>query len=187
MLHSMVIYLAMTGYIELVGSLHMQVTEIRIHVCKIHVCSKQRNGGTTTIRPVLTELNLVLWEKLGPNYAEIHHVFFYWGKKNYKWSYYHHSRLFEKQCNILLRLRYKHYYTDITCALIHRSAVPNLSPQRSRIYCRTFDTVEDSHWSSLFLKDCILWKGSVLDQLVKNCNSWEEPMLKKFLKDCFLK
>lgn len=39
MLHSMVIYLVMSDYIELVGSLHTQVTEIRIHVCKTKVCS----------------------------------------------------------------------------------------------------------------------------------------------------
>ncbi|GAB0209457.1 hypothetical protein GRJ2_003411400 [Grus japonensis] len=40
------------------------------------------------------------------------------------------------------------------------------------------------HWTSLFLKDCTLWKGPMLEQFVKNCSLWEGPTLEKFMKDC---
>jgi len=42
----------------------------------------------------------------------------------------------------------------------------------------------DPHWSSLFLKDRIPWKGPTLGQLVKNCSPWEGLTLKKFLENC---
>ena len=42
----------------------------------------------------------------------------------------------------------------------------------------------DPHWSSLFLKDCTLWKGPMLEQLMKNCSLWEES--ENFMEDCLL-
>ncbi|KAK4818202.1 hypothetical protein QYF61_008586 [Mycteria americana] len=58
------------------------------------------------------------------------------------------------------------------------------SPCWSRFSGRTCDTMEDSCWNSLFLKDCIPWKGPTLEQLMKNCSLWEGPMLEEFVKDC---
>ncbi|KAK4833081.1 hypothetical protein QYF61_027743 [Mycteria americana] len=40
----------------------------------------------------------------------------------------------------------------------------------------------DPHWRSLFLKDCTLWKGPMLEQFVKKCR--EGLTLEKFLEDC---
>ncbi|GAB0195077.1 zinc finger and BTB domain-containing protein 5 [Grus japonensis] len=40
----------------------------------------------------------------------------------------------------------------------------------SRFAGSTCDPMEDPRWSSLFLKDCILWKGPTLEQFVKNCS-----------------
>ncbi|PKU45537.1 suppression of tumorigenicity 5 protein isoform x4 [Limosa lapponica baueri] len=48
------------------------------------------------------------------------------------------------------------------------------------------DPVGDPHWTSLFLKDCTLWKGPMLEQFIKNCTPWEGVMLEKFMKDCLL-
>jgi len=46
--------------------------------------------------------------------------------------------------------------------------------------------VGDPHWSSLFLKDdCTPWKGSMLEQFVKNCSLWEVLTLEKFMENCF--
>ncbi|GAB0208359.1 AN1-type zinc finger protein 5-like [Grus japonensis] len=42
------------------------------------------------------------------------------------------------------------------------------------------------HWSSLFLKDCTLWKGPTLEQFLKTCSPWEGLMLEKFMEDCLL-
>ncbi|KAK4817118.1 hypothetical protein QYF61_027981 [Mycteria americana] len=58
------------------------------------------------------------------------------------------------------------------------------SPCRSRFSGRTCDPVGDPCGSSLFLKDCTLWKGPMLEQFLKNCSVWEGPMLEKFMKDC---
>ncbi|KAK4826180.1 hypothetical protein QYF61_006042 [Mycteria americana] len=60
------------------------------------------------------------------------------------------------------------------------------SPCWSRFVGRACDPVEDPCWSSLFLKDCTLWKGPMLEQFVKNCSPWEELMLEKFVEDCLL-
>ena len=46
--------------------------------------------------------------------------------------------------------------------------------------------MEDPQWSSVFLKDCTLWKGRMLEQFVKNCSTKEGPTLEKFMEDCFL-
>jgi len=45
----------------------------------------------------------------------------------------------------------------------------------------------DPRWSSLsslFLKDCALWKGPMLEQFLKNYSLWEGPTLEQFAKDC---
>jgi len=47
-----------------------------------------------------------------------------------------------------------------------------------------FDSARQ-HWSSLFLKDCTLWQGLMLDQLVENCSLWEGLTLEKFVGNCF--
>lgn len=40
------------------------------------------------------------------------------------------------------------------------------------------------HWSSLFLKDCTPWKGTLLEQFLENCSPWEGPTLEKLGQDC---
>jgi len=37
------------------------------------------------------------------------------------------------------------------------------------------DTMGSSHWSSLFLKHCTLWKGPTMEKLVENCLPWVGP------------
>ena len=62
--------------------------------------------------------------------------------------------------------------------------------ERGPCWCRfadrTCDPVGDPRWSSLFLKDCTLWKGPTLEQFMKNCSLWERLMLKKFMEGCLL-
>jgi len=41
----------------------------------------------------------------------------------------------------------------------------------------------DPHWSSLFLKDCILWEGPTLQQHVKNCSPWEGFILEESVEN----
>ena len=57
------------------------------------------------------------------------------------------------------------------------------SPCRSRFAGRTCDPMGGPRWSSLFLKDCTLWEGSILEQLVKNCSAWEGLTLENFLQN----
>jgi len=45
------------------------------------------------------------------------------------------------------------------------------------------DSVGDPRWSSLFLKDCTLWKGPMLGQFVKSCSPWEGPTLEEFVEN----
>lgn len=59
------------------------------------------------------------------------------------------------------------------------------SPHWSRSAGRTFDPTVDPCFSSLFFKDCILWKGPMLE-FVKTCSSWEGLILEKFMEDCCL-
>ncbi|KAK4807231.1 LOW QUALITY PROTEIN: hypothetical protein QYF61_024351 [Mycteria americana] len=49
------------------------------------------------------------------------------------------------------------------------------SPRRGRFSGRTCGPVVDPHWSSVFLKDCILWEGPMLEKVVKDCLLWEGP------------
>jgi len=51
----------------------------------------------------------------------------------------------------------------------------------SRFSGRSYDPVEDSRWSILFLKDCTLWKGTMPKQFVKNCSLWEGLTLEKLM------
>ena len=44
----------------------------------------------------------------------------------------------------------------------------------------------DPCWSSLFLKDCTLWKGPMVEQFIKNCSPWEAPMLEQFVENYLL-
>jgi len=44
--------------------------------------------------------------------------------------------------------------------------------------------VGDPRWSSLFLKDCTLWKRPTLGQFMKSCSPWERLTLEKFVEDC---
>ena len=48
------------------------------------------------------------------------------------------------------------------------------------------DPMGDPHWSSLFLKDCTLWEGPTLEQLMKSCSLWEGITLEKSVEDCLL-
>ena len=38
--------------------------------------------------------------------------------------------------------------------------------------------------SCLFLTDCTLWKGPMLEQVLKNGSPWEGPRLELFVKAC---
>jgi len=58
------------------------------------------------------------------------------------------------------------------------------SPRQSRFVSRVCDPMGDPRWGSLFLKDCTLWKGPTLGQLVKSCSPWEGFTLEKFVKNC---
>lgn len=42
------------------------------------------------------------------------------------------------------------------------------------------------HWSTWFLKDCSLWTGIMLEQVLKNYSPWEGLSLEQFVKDCIL-
>lgn len=37
----------------------------------------------------------------------------------------------------------------------------------------------DPHWRSVLLKDCIPWKGPMLERFLKNHSPWEGPTLEK--------
>jgi len=45
----------------------------------------------------------------------------------------------------------------------------------SRFAGRTCDPVGDPHWSSLFLKDCTLWEGPMLERFMDDCLQWMRP------------
>lgn len=49
------------------------------------------------------------------------------------------------------------------------------SPCGSRFPGSICDPVKDPHCSSLFLKDCILWKGPMLDKFMKDCSMCVGP------------
>jgi len=60
------------------------------------------------------------------------------------------------------------------------------NPRHSRFGGRAHDPVEDPRWSSLFLKDCTLWRGPTLGQFVQSCSPWEGPTLQTFVENCLL-
>lgn len=47
---------------------------------------------------------------------------------------------------------------------------------RNRLPARNYGYKEPPHWSSLFFKDCTLWKRSMLEKSLKNCSPWEGLM-----------
>ncbi|XP_032546009.1 suppression of tumorigenicity 5 protein isoform X3 [Chiroxiphia lanceolata] len=49
------------------------------------------------------------------------------------------------------------------------------SPLWSRFAVGTWDLGGNARWSRLFLKNCTLWKGPTLEQLMKNCSLGKEP------------
>jgi len=49
------------------------------------------------------------------------------------------------------------------------------SPCWSRFAGRACDLEGDTHWSSLFLKDCTPWDGLTREQFMKDCLLWEGP------------
>lgn len=49
---------------------------------------------------------------------------------------------------------------------------------------RTHDPAGKACWNSLVLKDCTLWKGSMLEQFTKNCNLWEGLAVTRFVENC---
>ena len=56
--------------------------------------------------------------------------------------------------------------------------------QQSRFAGRACDPVGYPRWSSLFLKDCTLWKAPTVGRFVKSCSPWKGIMLEKFVEDC---
>lgn len=65
-------------------------------------------------------------------------------------------------------------YSRLLAGPVEREAHP------ARFAGRTSDPL----WSSLFLKDCTLWEGLMLEQVVKNCSPWDDLTLEKLMKDC---
>jgi len=49
------------------------------------------------------------------------------------------------------------------------------SPRQSRFAGRACDPMGDPSWSSLFLKDYLLWTGLALEKVVEDCLPWEAP------------
>ncbi|XP_027506852.1 suppression of tumorigenicity 5 protein isoform X5 [Corapipo altera] len=49
------------------------------------------------------------------------------------------------------------------------------NPLWSRFAVGTWDLGGNARWSRLFLKNCTLWKGPTLEQLMKNCSLGKEP------------
>jgi len=64
--------------------------------------------------------------------------------------------------------------------------VEERSPCCSRFAGKICDPTGNPQGSSLFLKDCNLWKGPMLKQSVKSCSLWKRPTLEKFAEDCLL-
>jgi len=58
------------------------------------------------------------------------------------------------------------------------------SPRRSRFAGRACDPMGEPRWSSLCLKDCTTWEGSMLGQFMKSCSLWEGLTLEKFVESC---
>ncbi|OPJ76350.1 hypothetical protein AV530_014056 [Patagioenas fasciata monilis] len=56
------------------------------------------------------------------------------------------------------------------------------SPRWSRFSGRTCGPTGDPCWSSLFLKDCTLWTGSMLEQFVTSCSPWKDPCWRSSLR-----
>jgi len=72
------------------------------------------------------------------------------------------------------------------CSRVLAGLVDPWREDTTRFAGRTCDPKRDPRWSSLFLKDCTLWKGPTLGQFVKSCSPWEGLMFKKSMEDCLL-
>jgi len=49
------------------------------------------------------------------------------------------------------------------------------SQRWSKFAGRTCGCVGNLCWSSLFLKDCTMWKGPMLEKFMEDCVLWEGP------------
>lgn len=56
-----------------------------------------------------------------------------------------------------------------------RKLQPMESPYRSMVFWQEFTPVGGTCCNRLLLKGCAKWKGSMVEQLVKNSSSWEGP------------
>lgn len=56
------------------------------------------------------------------------------------------------------------------CALKGTSAYGE--PMQEEAFCQELCPIGDPHWSSLFQKDCTLWRRPILEQFLKNCCLW---------------
>ena len=56
-------------------------------------------------------------------------------------------------------------------------------PTLEQVYWQDCDPMRDPCWSSLFLKDCTLWEGPMLEQFMKSCSLWEGLLLEKFVEN----
>ncbi|RMC14776.1 hypothetical protein DUI87_06951 [Hirundo rustica rustica] len=56
-------------------------------------------------------------------------------------------------------------------------------PMLEQVCWQDLRPMGDPHWSSLFLKDCALWKAPTLWQFLENCSPEKGPMLEQFGKD----
>ncbi|PKU44432.1 hypothetical protein llap_5264 [Limosa lapponica baueri] len=56
------------------------------------------------------------------------------------------------------------------CALKETSA--HGEPMQEQAFWQELCPIGDPHWSSMFLKDCTLWKRAILEQFLKNCSLW---------------
>jgi len=50
---------------------------------------------------------------------------------------------------------------------------------------RACNSVGDTSWSRLLLKDCTLWEEPILGQFMKSCTPWEGFTLEKFVRTVF--
>ena len=53
---------------------------------------------------------------------------------------------------------------------IHLQPMENPMPEQVDVPKGGCDPMGDPCWSSLFLKDCILWKGPMLEPFMKSCS-----------------
>jgi len=64
--------------------------------------------------------------------------------------------------------------------LLAGTAAHGENPTQEQVFWQDLWPVGDPRWSSPFLKDCTLWKGSNVEQFVEDCSQWEGPTMKNF-------